>query len=367
MTGNSQSPAAALANVSKRFADHLAVNDVSLEIYDGEILTLLGGSGSGKTTVLRILAGLESATSGRIFLRGMDVTTVPPYHRGVGMMFQNYALFPHMSVAQNVAFGLERQHLDRREARSRVGEMLALVQMSGLEERKPHQLSGGQRQRVALARSLVTRPQLLLLDEPLGALDKRLRESTQFELLRLQKNLGFTCVVVTHDQEEALGSSHRIAVMRAGRILQIGSPQTVYETPNSKEVADFVGSINLASGRIAGREGVWTLIDSAEFGGTIRARSEAAFGRGDRCCIAIRPEKIVLAVDAGEGDCNCLSGAITEVAYLGALSVCWVQLSTGFRLRAVVSKSAGSDDHWCVVGATVSLRWLPADTLLLRA
>src|SRR5712692_1230686 len=243
-------PYVQVEGISKSFGDFKAVNDVSLKIYKGEIFCLLGASGCGKTTLLRMLGGFETPTSGRIFIDGVDMASIPPYERPVNMMFQSYALFPHMTVEQNVAFGLKQDRLPRAEIARRVVEILELVQMRPFAKRKPHQLSGGQRQRVALARSLVKQPKLLLLDEPLGALDKKLREATQFELVNIQEQLGVTFIVVTHDQEEAMTLSSRIGVMNAGQIVQVGTPQEIYEFPGTRFIADFIGSVNMFEGQV---------------------------------------------------------------------------------------------------------------------
>src|SRR5581483_2940935 len=256
-------------DVSKKFGDFTAVDDVTLNIYRGEIFCLLGGSGCGKTTLLRMLAGFETPTEGHIFIDGQDMAGVPPYRRPVNMMFQSYALFPHMTVEQNVAFGLKQEGTPKAEIKSRVAEMLALVKLQGFEQRKPHQLSGGQRQRVALARSLIKRPKLLLLDEPLGALDKKLREHTQFELVNIQEKLGVTFVVVTHDQEEAMTLATRIGVMNAGRIVQVGTPHDIYEFPNTRFVSEFIGNVNMFERRVVEDEPDHVLIDSPELGESI--------------------------------------------------------------------------------------------------
>jgi len=239
-----------IQGVTKKFGDFVALNNISLDIYERELFCLLGASGCGKSTLLRLLAGFESASTGKIFIDGVDMEGIPPYRRPVNMMFQSYALFPHMNVTQNVAFGLKQDGVRRPEIATRVGDMLALVKLTAFAKRKLHQLSGGQRQRVALARALVKRPKLLLLDEPLGALDKKLREETQFELVNIQEETGVTFVVVTHDQEEAMTLSSRIAVMDVGEIAQIGTPTEIYEFPQSCYVADFIGSVNLFEGRI---------------------------------------------------------------------------------------------------------------------
>src|SRR5262250_1654774 len=250
--------------VSKRFDTAIAVERVSLDIFSGEFFALLGPSGCGKTTLLRLLAGLEMPDEGRILLDGADLATVPPYRRPINMMFQSYALFPHLTVEGNVAFGLKQEGLAKSEITTRVEEMLALVRLEGLGKRKPHQLSGGQRQRVALARSLVKRPRVLLLDEPLAALDKKLRGETQFELMNLQEQLGVTFIVVTHDQEEAMTLSTRIGVMDAGRIVQIGTPKDIYEYPNCKFVAEFIGNVNMFQGQMTEDEPDHVRITSSE-------------------------------------------------------------------------------------------------------
>src|SRR5579863_4947654 len=251
-----------LENVSKRFDDFVAVNNVSLSVERGEIFCLLGASGCGKTTLLRLLAGFETPSSGRLLIDGQDLAAIPPYQRPVNMMFQSYALFPHMTVERNVAFGLEQERLGRDEIRRRVGEILEIVRMGAYLKRKPHQLSGGQRQRVALARALIKRPKLLLLDEPLGALDRKLREHTQFELINIQQQLGVTFVVVTHDQEEAMTLATRIGVMNHGRIVQIGSPREIYESPRTRFIAEFIGSVNTFEGRVTEQDAGRMVVES---------------------------------------------------------------------------------------------------------
>jgi putrescine transport system ATP-binding protein len=258
-----------IEQVSKRFGDFVAVDNVSLQVERGEIFCLLGASGCGKTTLLRLLAGFETPSSGRLLIDGQDLAAVPPYERPVNMMFQSYALFPHMSVERNVAFGLEQEHLSRAEIRRRVSEILAIVKMGSYLKRKPHQLSGGQRQRVALARALIKRPKLLLLDEPLGALDRKLREHTQFELINIQQQLGVTFVVVTHDQEEAMTLATRIGVMNHGQIVQIGAPRQIYEFPATRFVADFIGSVNLFDGRMIEDEPDYVRVQCADLPASI--------------------------------------------------------------------------------------------------
>ena len=322
-----------IESVTKKFGEFVAVNDVSLKVYRGELFCLLGGSGCGKTTLLRMLAGFEDPTSGRIAIDGVDMTGIPPYERPVNMMFQSYALFPHMSVEQNVAFGLKQDGLPKAEIASRVSDMLNLVKLTQFARRKPHQLSGGQRQRVALARSLVKRPKLLLLDEPLGALDKKLREHTQFELVNLQEQLGVTFIVVTHDQEEAMTLSSRIGVMEAGRIVQTGTPKDIYEYPNCKYVAEFIGNINVFQGQMIEDEPDHVRIASPELEGAIYVNHGVSAASDAVVWAAVRPEKIQISVEAPEQTDNVTRGVVKEIAYMGDMSIYLVQLSTGKMMR----------------------------------
>jgi putrescine transport system ATP-binding protein len=327
-------PYVEVERISKSFGDFTAVNDVSLKIYKGEIFCLLGASGCGKTTLLRMLGGFETPTSGKILIDGEDMTGVPPYERPVNMMFQSYALFPHMNVERNVAFGLKQDRLPRTEIQERVATMLELVKMSDYAKRMPHQLSGGQRQRVALARSLVKRPKLLLLDEPLGALDKKLREHTQFELISLQDKLGVTFIVVTHDQEEAMTLASRIGVMDHGEIVQAGTPSEIYEFPGSKFVADFVGSVNMFEGKLIEDEPDYVRIGSAELGGTIYVSHGISAPPEAIVWAAVRPEKIFMSTTAPQGGAdNVVRGAVQDIAYLGDLSIYLVKLPTGKVVR----------------------------------
>jgi len=349
-------PYVQIEHVTKTFGDFKAVDDVSLNIYQGEIFCLLGASGCGKTTLLRMLGGFETPTSGRILIDGEDMTGVPPYERPVNMMFQSYALFPHMTVEQNVAFGLRQDGVPKAETAERVATMLALVKLTGFEKRKPHQLSGGQRQRVALARSLVKRPKLLLLDEPLGALDKKLREHTQFELLGLQDQLGVTFLVVTHDQEEAMTLATRIGVMDHGEIVQAGTPSEIYEFPNSKFVADFVGSVNIFEGKLIEDEPEYVRVASDELGGVVHVSHGISSPPEATVWVAIRPEKIFMstappapvatpvtaaaaapgapeAVAGPAATDNIVKGTVQEIAYLGDLSIYLVKLATGKLVR----------------------------------
>jgi putrescine transport system ATP-binding protein len=327
-------PYVEVERISKSFGDFTAVNDVSLKIYKGEIFCLLGASGCGKTTLLRMLGGFETPTSGKILIDGEDMTGVPPYERPVNMMFQSYALFPHMNVERNVAFGLKQDRLPKPEIHERVATMLELVKMSDYARRMPHQLSGGQRQRVALARSLVKRPKLLLLDEPLGALDKKLREHTQFELISLQDKLGVTFIVVTHDQEEAMTLASRIGVMNHGEIVQAGTPSEIYEFPGSKFVADFIGSVNMFEGKLIEDEPDYVRIGSAELGGTIYVSHGISAPPEAIVWAAVRPEKIFMSTTAPAGGAdNVVRGAVQDIAYLGDLSIYLVKLPTGKVVR----------------------------------
>jgi len=308
-------------SVSKHFGPFTAVDSVDLEIYKGELFSLLGGSGCGKTTLLRMLAGFETPSSGTIHIDGVDMTNVPPYERPVNMMFQSYALFPHMTVEKNVAYGLQRDGVDKPEITRRVDEMLAMVELSQFAKRKPHQLSGGQKQRVALARSLVKQPKVLLLDEPLAALDKRLRENTQFELMNIQEQLGVTFIVVTHDQEEAMTLSTRIAMMDAGRFMQVGTPTEIYEFPESRLIANFIGSANMFEGRVTENGQDHMVVECKEPECTFYVDHGFAIQEGTRVWAAVRPEKIKISKTAPEPTgSNQLKGIIDDIGYLGKLS-----------------------------------------------
>jgi putrescine transport system ATP-binding protein len=327
-----------IVNVTKKFGDFTAVDNVSLDIKRGEIFCLLGGSGSGKTTLLRMLAGFESPSAGSIFIDGTDMSTIPPYERPVNMMFQSYALFPHMSVEKNVAFGLEQEGLGRDAIRRQVAEILDIVKMGGFGAQKPHQLSGGQRQRVARARALVKRPKLLLLDEPLAALDKKLREHTQFELLNIQQRLGVTFIVVTHDQEEAMTLGQRLGVMNHGRIAQVGTPSDIYESPATRFVADFIGSVNMFEGQVNDGDSEFVRIDCNELGCVVRAQRALSSAAGAKVWTAIRPEKINISRQpppAGSDE-NAVQGTVREIAYMGDMSIYLVQIASGKMLRVTL-------------------------------
>jgi putrescine transport system ATP-binding protein len=369
-TGQGADSAAAeyvrIERITKRFGDFTAVDDVSLKVKKGEIFCLLGGSGSGKTTLLRMLAGFEMPTAGRIFIDGQDMTGIPPYERPVNMMFQSYALFPHMTVEQNVAFGLEQESLTRDEIAKRVGEILDIVRMRQFAKRKPHQLSGGQRQRVALARSLVKRPKLMLLDEPLGALDKKLREQTQFELINIQEQLGVTFIVVTHDQEEAMTLASRIGVMNHGEIVQVGTPTDIYEYPATRFVADFIGSVNMFEGRLSEDEPDHVRIESPELGCTIYVDHGISSAPGAAVWAAIRPEKIVVSREApADAHENCVQGVVKEIAYMGDMSIYLVKIPTGKLVRVTTPNVFRHADDRISWDETVWLSWHPSSPVVL--
>lgn len=308
-------------SVSKQFGDFTAVDSVDLEIYKGELFCLLGGSGCGKSTLLRMLAGFETPSSGSILIDGVNMNDVPPYERPVNMMFQSYALFPHMSVEKNVGYGLRRDGVAISEIEQRVQEMLAMVELSQFAKRKPHQLSGGQKQRVALARALVKQPKVLLLDEPLGALDKRLREQTQYELMNIQEQLGVTFVVVTHDQEEAMTLSTRIAVMDTGRFQQIGTPTEIYEFPNSRLVANFIGNANMFEGRVVENGQDHVIVESRHPECNFYVDHGMSIAEGSKVWVALRPEKVMISKQqTADGNTNTVKGMVHDIGYLGGTS-----------------------------------------------
>ncbi len=344
-----------IRDVVKDFGGFRAVNNVSLDIAKGEIFALLGSSGCGKSTLLRMLAGFETPTSGQIVLDGRDLADLPPYERPINMMFQSYALFPHLTVWDNIAFGLRREGLPRDQTAQRVESMLKLVQLERFAQRKPHQLSGGQQQRVALARSLAKQPQLLLLDEPLGALDKKLREQTQIELVNIIESVGVTCVMVTHDQEEAMTMASRIAVMSEGRFLQVGAPGDIYETPQTRFVADFIGNVNLMEGTLAVDEPDHVVIDCAD------CRHYVGHGitgtQGMPVTVALRPEKIHVSRQKPADDFNTVRGTIKELSYFGSFTVYHLQLPSGQILKVSQANVQRHKDVELTWGDEVWAHW----------
>ena len=361
-----------IRHVVKQFDDVYAVDDVSLDIDQGEIFALLGSSGCGKSTLLRMLAGFETPTAGQIVLGGRDMVGLAPYDRPINMMFQSYALFPHLNVWDNVAFGLRRDGMAKAEIAQRVEEMLDMVQLKPYAKRKPHQLSGGQQQRVALARSLAKRPRLLLLDEPLGALDAKLRQRTQLELVHIIQRVGVTCVMVTHDQEEAMTMATRIGVMSEGKILQIGRPREIYETPNCRFVADFIGTVNLFKGQVSVDEADHVVIESTECRHYI---SHGITGtHGMQVDVAVRPEKMCLQAtaplaserdSAAEDGFNQVQGVITDIAYLGSLTTYHVRLASGLVLKVTQTNAARHTSVPLGSGDPVWVWWGGSDVVVL--
>ena len=346
-----------LDRVRKEFDGFVAVDEVSLDIRQGEIFALLGASGCGKSTLLRMLAGFEKPTRGKVWVDGQDLTPLPPYERPVNMMFQSYALFPHMTVEQNVAFGLKQDRHPKAEIEKRVAEMLGIVQMGKFARRKPHQLSGGQQQRVALARSLAKSPKLLLLDEPMGALDKKLRSHMQLELANIIERLGVTCVMVTHDQEEAMTMAHRIAIMDSGRILQVGTPDEIYEQPANRFTAEFIGSVNLFEGAIDEDERDHATIRSAALEFPIRVGHGLTGYEGQKVSFSLRPEKVAVEKEEPPGGFNKARGTIEDIAYFGSHSVYHVRLPAGQKVLANFANSQRWASERFTWGDEVWLSW----------
>ncbi|QBG88562.1 ABC transporter ATP-binding protein [Xanthomonas oryzae] len=353
--------------VRKEFDGFVAVDDVSLQIRKGEMFALLGGSGSGKSTLLRCLAGFERPSSGRIVLDGQPIDALPPYERPINMMFQSYALFPHMSVEQNIAFGLKQEALSKAAIAARVGEMLELVQLGALAKRKPHQLSGGQQQRVALARSLAKRPKLLLLDEPMGALDKKLRSQMQLELVNIIETSGVTCVMVTHDQEEAMTMATRIALMDQGWIQQVGTPDEIYEQPANRFAAEFIGSVNLIDAVIADDAPGYVGLKTSAFDACIRIGHGITGFEGQAVAFALRPEKLAIGKDEPTQACNKAQGVIEDIAYFGSHSVYHVRLPSGIKLMANFANRQRWASEALTWGDTVWVGWGEDDGVVLTA
>ena len=355
-----------LDNVSKSFGGVKVIHNVSLDIYQGELCALLGGSGCGKSTLLRLLAGFETPSSGKIYIDGEDMAKIPPYERPVNMMFQSYALFPHMSVEKNVAFGLRMDRVSRAEIAERVEDALELVQMRKYAKRKPHQLSGGQRQRVALARSLVKEPKLLLLDEPLGALDRKLLEKTQFELVNIQEKVGVTFVMVTHDQEEAMTMSTRIGIMEEGRISQVGNPTEVYEFPHTRSVASFIGAMNIFEGMVRVEAEDHVILQSEEMGSDLYVKHAGGLPKGAQAAVAVRPEKVLLSATPPDVAYNYFRGVVEDIAYLGDVSIYHVRLASGALAKAMQPNTQRLSEMDITWEDEVYLYWRPENGVILN-
>ena len=355
-----------IRNLSKSFGDFVAVDDVDLDIVRGELFSILGGSGCGKTTLLRMLAGFEAPTGGSIEIDGVDITEQAPYERPVNMMFQSYAVFPHMTVSENIAYGLRKDGIARNEIATRVDEAIELVQLGDFRDRKPSQLSGGQGQRVALARALIKRPKVLLLDEPLAALDKKLREHTQFELMNIQDELGITFVVVTHDQEEAMTLSSRIAVMEKGRFLQVGSPKEIYEFPTNRFVADFIGTINMFEGNVTHVGDDAILLNCEEAGAELRALGTHELVPGQPACIAVRPEKMFITKNEPDKEDDIrIRGVVVDFAYLGNLSLYRVRLESGKMVQVSAQNRRRTAERFVEWDDQVWVSWRPRSGVVL--
>ena len=360
-----QKPYIRIENVTKKFGDFTAIDNLSLDIYKSEFFSLLGPSGCGKTTLLRMLAGFENVTDGRILVDGEDMSDIPPHLRPINMMFQAYALFPHMTVEKNIAFGLKQDKLPDDVINQRVEEMLELVELTKFAKRKPNQLSGGQSQRVALARSLAKSPKLLLLDEPLGALDKRLREQTQFELMDIQEKLEVTFVIVTHDQEEAMTVSSRIGVMESGNLIQVATPTEIYEAPVNKDVADFIGDVNLLKGIYKGKDKEGTQLLSEDSNSIVYATQEVEAELEDTIWFAIRPEKLEISKRKPSNDINVLQGVIEDIAYGGSFSTYHVRLDNGRILKAIRANRVRTEEHHLTWEDEVYLHWSAHSAVVL--
>lgn len=361
-------PYISIEGLSKNYGGIKAVNELNLNIYRGEFFSLLGGSGCGKSTLLRMLAGFEQPTSGQIFIDGMDMSTIPPHHRPVNMMFQSYALFPHMNVAHNIAFGLKQEGKPKSEIKELVAWAMELVQMENLGSRMPHQLSGGQKQRVALARSLVKKPKLLLLDEPLGALDRKLREKTQFELVTIQEKVGITFIMVTHDQEEAMTMSTRVAVMHEGQIRQVGAPTEIYEFPNSRHVAQFIGSMNMFEGIVVEETDGAITVQCDDIETALLVNHGASMPVGAHVTVAVRPEKVMISKVLPKNiKHNYVLGEVIDIAYLGDVSIYHVRIDSGITLLAQISNAIRMSELPVMWEDQVYLYWKAENGVVLSA
>ncbi|MFC3532069.1 ABC transporter ATP-binding protein [Vogesella facilis] len=354
-----------IVDIEKQFGDHTAVDHVNLNIERNEIFALLGSSGCGKSTLLRMLAGMEKPSAGRIILDGEDITDLPPYQRPINMMFQSYALFPHLSVAQNIAFGLRQDKLPRADIAARVERMLELVQMTKYAHRKPYQLSGGQQQRIALARSLAKRPKLLLLDEPLGALDKKLRQQTQLELVSMIEQVGVTCIMVTHDQEEAMTMAGRIGIMSEGQLLQVASPGDIYEHPNCRFTAEFIGDTNLFGGHVVEDEADHVCIQATELPRPVRIGHGITGTLGMAVWLSLRPERVAVSRRQPVQQHNWVAGTVSDIAYLGSFSIFHVRLDGGKVIKASVPASHWRDEAAPGWNEPVFVSWADNDAVVL--
>ncbi|MBF0246475.1 MAG: ABC transporter ATP-binding protein [Alphaproteobacteria bacterium] len=364
--GGDKKPFIRIENVTKTFSGDVVVNDLSLTIYQNELFSLLGASGCGKTTLLRMIAGFEKPNAGRILIDGIDMTDIPPYERPVNMVFQSYALFPHMTVEQNVAFGLRQEKIAKSEIHDRVAAMLKLVELEGFTTRKPHQISGGQRQRVALARALVKLPKVLLLDEPLAALDKKLRQRTQFELVNLQELTGITFIMVTHDQEEAMTMSNRIGVMKAGALQQVGTPTQIYEYPSSRYIADFIGAANMFDGVLRREDSGAAHVECSELGEKIMITRHDMAESDAPVSVMVRPEKMRISLtEPDDAAMNRVQGIVKDIAYLGDMSIYHVQLNSGRVIQASQLNFQHTAERKITWEDQVVLYWHPDNAVVL--
>ena len=353
-----KNPIVRFENVTKRFGDFVAIKDCTLDIYEREFFALLGPSGCGKSTLLRMLAGFEKPTEGRIFVNGKDITDLAPYERtDVNMMFQSYALFPHMTVERNIGFGLRQDGMEKSAIEARVAEAMALLELGKFAQRKPHQLSGGQQQRVALARAIAKKPRIMLLDEPLGALDKRLRQQAQFELMRIQETTGTTFVIVTHDQEEAMTVASRIAVMNHGELAHIATPGEIYEFPGSRYVANFIGDVNIFEGKVSAIDGNDVTIDWPSGNDSFTAQGSAGLTIGQQVWLAMRPEKVRIFQIKPTEACNAIPGKVVDVGYLGSISHYHVKVASGQQVTALRANAAQTVEHNIKWDDDVWLEW----------